>query len=117
MGGRPSRLIDRIAVAMASRGRGDQFFFANRPCVMSALPPKADIRQHDLDVGFVPLTDSCAAAISFHWSITSSARTSNEGGMVIPSALAVFKFTTKSNSTGCSTGMSAGFVPLSTLSM
>src|SRR5229473_876894 len=33
-------------------------------------------------------------------------------GKVIPSAWAVFIFTTKSNSRGCSTGRSAGFVPL-----
>jgi hypothetical protein len=33
-------------------------------------------------------------------------------GKVIPSAWAVFKFTTNSNSRGCSTGRSAGFAPL-----
>jgi hypothetical protein len=31
---------------------------------MSALPPKADIQQHDLDVRFVPLADSPSACRS-----------------------------------------------------
>jgi hypothetical protein len=29
----------------------------SRSVAMSALPPKADIRQHDLDVRFVPKAD------------------------------------------------------------
>ena len=37
------------------------------------------------------------------YSITSSARTSNEGGTVRPSALAVFMSITRSNLVGCST--------------
>jgi len=35
-----------------------------RILVMSALPPKADIRQGNRDVCFVPKADSCAAANS-----------------------------------------------------
>jgi hypothetical protein len=31
---------------------------------MSALPPKADMVQHDRDVRFVPEADSCTAAKS-----------------------------------------------------
>ena len=31
-------------------------------CVMSALPPKADMAQHDCDVRFVPKADKCTAA-------------------------------------------------------
>ena len=50
------------------------------------------------------------------YSITSSARTSNEGGTVRPSALAVFMLITSSNLVGCSTGRSEGLVPLSILS-
>ena len=46
-----------------------------------------------------------------HW-ITSSARSSNDGGIARPSALAVFRFMTSSNFAGCSTGRSAGFAPL-----
>nr|QIP07855.1 diguanylate cyclase [Bradyrhizobium symbiodeficiens] len=50
------------------------------------------------------------------YSITSSARTSNEGGTVRPSALAVFMLITSSNLVGLSTGNSEGLVPLSILS-
>src|SRR5258707_8553849 len=49
-------------------------------------------------------------------SITSSARASSVGGMSMPSALAVLRFTTSSNLVGCSTGRSAGFAPLKILS-
>src|SRR5262245_50050080 len=49
-------------------------------------------------------------------SITSSARNRSVGGIVIPIAIAVFRFTASSNLDGCSIGRSAGFVPRSTLS-
>src|SRR5215471_15002511 len=49
-------------------------------------------------------------------SITSSARASSIGGIVRPSALAVIRFTTRSNLVGCSTGISPGFVPRKILS-
>src|SRR5215470_2165432 len=49
-------------------------------------------------------------------SITSSARNSSVGEMVILSALAVFRFTTSSNLDGCSIGRLAGFAPRNTLS-
>src|SRR5438445_3773427 len=45
-----------------------------------------------------------------------SARPSTDGGIVRPSALAVFKLMTNSNRVGCSTGRSAGFAPLRILS-
>jgi hypothetical protein len=47
-----------------------------------------------------------------HYSITSSARASTEGGIVRPSALAVFRLTTSSNLEGRSIGRSPGFAPL-----
>jgi hypothetical protein len=50
------------------------------------------------------------------YSITSSARSRNESGIVRPSALAVVRLTTISNLDGCSTGMSPGFVPRRILS-
>jgi hypothetical protein len=50
------------------------------------------------------------------YSITSSARESNEGGTVRPSALAVFMLITSSNLVGCSIGKSAGLAPLRILS-
>ena len=49
-------------------------------------------------------------------SITSSARASSIAGIVMPSALAVVRFTTRSNLIGCSTGISAGREPRRTLS-
>ena len=49
-------------------------------------------------------------------SITSSARVSSVGGTVRPSALAVIKLMIRSNLVGCSTGISAGFVPRRILS-
>src|SRR5262249_14741229 len=45
-------------------------------------------------------------------SITSSAMASTPGGIVRPSAFAVLRLITSSNLVGCTTGRSAGFVPL-----
>jgi hypothetical protein len=64
---------------------------------MSALPPKADMDQHGRDVRFVPKADIWRRSNLRRYSITSSARTSNEGGMVIPMALAVLRLISKSN--------------------
>src|SRR5262249_40152451 len=50
-------------------------------------------------------------------SITSSARARNESGRVNPIPLAVLRLRTSSNFVACSTGKSAGFVPLKILSM
>src|SRR5262249_21776778 len=44
--------------------------------------------------------------------ITSSARSRIESGIVMPSALAVFRLTINSNLVGCSMGRSPGFAPL-----
>src|SRR5215210_4326006 len=49
------------------------------------------------------------------YSITSSARPSNDGGSVSPRAFAVLRLTTSSNFTGSSIGKSAGFSPFKTL--
>src|SRR5262249_5407456 len=46
-----------------------------------------------------------------HYSMTSSARSRIAGGIVSPSALAVFRLTTSWNLVGCSTGRSAGLAP------
>ncbi len=48
-------------------------------------------------------------------SITSSARTRMDCGIVMPRALAVLRLTTSSNRVGCSTGKSAGLAPLNIL--
>src|SRR5262245_44798661 len=50
------------------------------------------------------------------YSITWSARSSSAGGIVRPSALAVLRLMISSNFVGCSTGRSAGLVPLRILS-
>jgi hypothetical protein len=50
------------------------------------------------------------------YSITSSARNSSAGEIVISIALAVSRFTTNSNLVDCSIGRSAGFAPRRTLS-
>jgi hypothetical protein len=50
------------------------------------------------------------------YSMTSSARAINVGGIVMPSAFAVLRLITSSNFVGCSTGKSAGFAPLRILS-
>src|SRR5262249_14839052 len=49
-------------------------------------------------------------------SITSSARASSVGGTARPSACAVLRLMTSSNLVGCTTGRSAGLVPLRILS-
>jgi len=51
-----------------------------------------------------------------HYWMTSSARWSTDGGIVRPSALAVFMLSTNSNLDGSSTGSSPGFMPFRILS-
>ena len=55
---------------------------------MSALPPKADLRQRNCDVRFVPKADIRIAAKNL--AIRSPRR--RGGGMVIPSVLTVLRF-------------------------
>src|SRR4029077_9889888 len=50
------------------------------------------------------------------YSITSSARSRNDSGIIRPSALAVVRLRTNSNLVGCSTGISPGLVPRRILS-
>jgi hypothetical protein len=57
------------------------------------------------------------AAATNVYSITSFAKTSSVGGTVTPMACAVLTLMTSSNLLGCSIGMSAGFAPLSILSI
>jgi hypothetical protein len=105
---------------------------------MSALPPKADIVQHGGNVRFVPKADSCAAAIGAtaiagnaefspaggaaddhpvnFYSMIWSALNSTVGGILRPSAFAVFWLIHNSSVVGNSTGKSAGLAPFSILS-
>jgi hypothetical protein len=73
--------------------------------VMSALPLKADVCDAIAHVCYGPIAD-------ITYSISSSARASSEGGIVIPSALAVLRLMTISKVVGWTTGRSAGFSPL-----
>ena len=79
---------------------------------MSALPPTADMCGAPVHVRFGPITDSCAAAKSIVYSMTSSANARSLSGTVNPSTLAVFMLITSSNLTGVWTGSSLGFSPL-----
>jgi hypothetical protein len=56
-------------------------------------------------------TITITAGAAMIYSITSSARASNMGGMVRPSARAVGRLITKSNLVDCTTGRSIGFSP------
>ncbi|MET4214744.1 hypothetical protein ABIB95_009604 [Bradyrhizobium sp. LA2.1] len=73
-----------------------------------ALPVCPDIRTYSVSAG-LRRDINC-------YSITSSARTSNEAGTVRPSALAVFMLMMSSNLVGLSIGKSEGLVPLKILS-
>src|SRR5262249_55559292 len=55
--------------------------------------------------------DEIAPFHRFNHSLTSSARSRNDSGMVSPSAFAVVRLTTRSYLVGCSTGRSPGFAP------
>src|SRR5262245_17819109 len=57
-----------------------------------------------------PVSERAGTGWSHYW-ITSSARSSSDGGIVRPSALAVLRLMTSSNLVGCSTGRSAGLAP------
>ena len=69
---------------------------------------RARHREHGEDEAAV----ECA---SIHYWITSSARSSSNCGIVMPSAFAVFRLITSSNLVGCSTGRSAGLAPFNIL--
>jgi hypothetical protein len=80
--------------------------------------------RYDLNFGhFAALRSLTSWANSRHmrcskiwsYSITLSARSRNDSGMVKPSVFAVLRLTTSSNLVGCSTGISAGFTPRSSL--
>jgi hypothetical protein len=59
-----------------------------------------------------PTADSCTAANSHTYSITSSARESSVAGTSRPNAFAVLRLITSLNFVDCTTGRSAGLVPL-----
>src|SRR6516165_3808843 len=83
---------------------------------------KAEVKTFYFDVRFtpksghgnsVPRCPLCAkSGHTTNYSITSSARASTEGGIVMPSVLAVLRLITSSYLVGDCTGRSAGFSPL-----
>jgi len=75
--------------------------------VMSALPPKVDIRQRDLDVRFVP-----EAEVIPH--PASSTRTSSAGSTSSRIVLAAYRLNTSSNLVDCRIGRSTGLAPFRT---
>jgi hypothetical protein len=88
---------------------------------LKVLDPERPIREADIncrncDVRFVPSNGLMHRSKLHLYSITWLARTRKAGGKVNPIAFAVFRLTTSSNVVGCSTGMSAGFVPFKILS-
>jgi hypothetical protein len=83
---------------------------------LKALDPEWPIREADLIADMIAGPLSAIDRHSPSYSIKSSARASNAGGTVIPSALAVLMLITNSNLVGCSTGRSAGFAPCKILS-
>src|SRR4030095_16110835 len=80
-----------------------------------------DHRNHDWKDNllhyFLPQSEIVLLTLPPHaYRITLSARTSTFGGIVRPICLAVLRLMMNSNLIGCSTGRSAGFVPLRILS-
>ena len=69
-------------------------------------------RWHNLTSDNAMISSARRPHSTFLYSITSSARTSSDGATASPSALATFRLITSSNFVGCSTGRSAGLVPL-----
>lgn len=61
-------------------------------------------------------TVNCVQSATFGYWITSSARSSTVCGIVMPSAFAVLRLTTRSNWAGCSTGRSLAAAPLRSMS-
>ena len=86
--------------------------------VYASQPLSPVATQHSLPSGRYPLLGPDLHRLdrtSFAWrtySITSSATESSAGGTVRPSILAVSALMTSSNLLACTTGKSAGFVPL-----
>jgi hypothetical protein len=106
-----ARLLSKNGARGAMSALGQKQTFAVHQLPMSALPPKADIRQRGRYVRFVPEADIGQAQLA-GYSMTSSARASTDGGIVRPSAFAVLRLITSWSLVGACTGRSAGFSPL-----
>ena len=88
---------------------------ADHKTVAAERPPIADTKGDGRRDRDGPIATQRIAA-NDRYSITSSARTRIESGIVNPIAFAVLRLRTISNFVACSTGRSAGFAPLKILS-
>jgi hypothetical protein len=79
-------------------------------------PDAGGSRLHTLVRPSPRVMGACSRRAPHAYWITSSASSSSDGGIVIPSALAVLRLITNSNLVTCSTGRSAGLAPLRILS-
>src|SRR5262249_27331009 len=112
-----SRIARRLLALRPAHSRGHQFRdrypgasdISSPPCLPRLLPAGAVAGRglHPLDKRRL-----VTAHVDSGHSMTSSARARIDGGIVRPSALAVFRLTTSSKVVGCWTGRSAGLAPL-----
>jgi hypothetical protein len=93
----------RAALSVEPNGRGHW---------VAALLSTRIVAWRQRAVKFIP---NALARLSTYW-ITSVACCKTAGGIVSPSAFAVFRLMTSSNVVACSMGRSAGFAPLRILS-
>ena len=88
-----------------------------RLSVLRAIRPLTTLNGHralrkaDAQRTYVLALNGRSAPMLGNHSITSSACSSSDCGIVIPSALAVFRLIASTNFVGCSTGRSAGLAP------
>jgi hypothetical protein len=100
----PAKTTQRVISVISSRGTDVRYY------------PKSD-RESDMLTGrYVPKADILRCDKKTRYSITLSAATIRSCGIVRPSALAVFRLTTRSNFVGRSTGKSADFGPVTAAS-
>jgi hypothetical protein len=75
----------------------------------------SDHSRYESELTLWAISGHCALRLKRGYSTTSSAVASSVCGNVRPNVLAVFRFKTRSNFVGCSTGKSDGFEPCSIL--
>ena len=97
----------------AQRERAGRFILGDRPgrLVPSAAQDAANQQRQTR-----PRQKERKRSTPVHYSMTWSARSSSDGGIVRPSALAVLRLIVRSYRVGCSTGNSDAFAPRSSLS-
>ena len=113
---------DDLAGIEPRRGEGDvqgpahlAFGFGFRPRLSGGVGDEPGDDQDRDDEAFHDLRPPQRGGAGIHW-MAWSARWSSDGGIVSPSAFAVFRLMTSSNLLGCSTGRSPGLAPFRILS-